>query len=359
MQWDELLGHSQQRDWFQVALARNRLASSFLFVGANGIGKRTFAKLLAQSLLCRCTPDNQLAHCGSCDDCVQVAAGTHPDLIQIQKPADKAFIPVDLFIGPPEKRMREGLCHDISLRPFSGRRKIAIVDDADSLNVEGANCLLKTLEEPPAGSMLILIGTSLPRQLPTIRSRCQSILFRPLEAAQLAELLLREQMVDTHAAADELASQAGGSIAEARQISDPELREFRATLYRMLSRHPIPIVDLAKQSSLIVDGAGKDARAKRDRMKLIFRFAADFYRAVSIRLSVDEGRSKLLPPGIPNSEATDVAAKSSSEHWPRGTAEAIRCWQECLSAMEHVDRNANQASLLEAWAAEMASTSGC
>jgi len=65
-----------------------------------------------------------------------------------------------LFIGPKEKRHRQGLCHDIGLKPFSGNRKVAIIDDADFLNVEGANCLLKTLEEPPANSLLILIGTS-------------------------------------------------------------------------------------------------------------------------------------------------------------------------------------------------------
>ena len=71
--------------------------------------------------------------------------------------------------------MREGLCHDISLKPYSGRRKVAVIDDADYLNQEGANALLKTLEEPPPKSLLILIGTSEQRQLPTIRSRCRRL----------------------------------------------------------------------------------------------------------------------------------------------------------------------------------------
>ena len=67
--------------------------------------------------------------------------------------------------------MHEGLCHDIALRPFMGGYKVALIDDADYLNAEGANCLLKTLEEPPPRSVLILIGTSPAKQLPTIRSR--------------------------------------------------------------------------------------------------------------------------------------------------------------------------------------------
>ena len=86
--------------------------------------------------------------------------------------------------------MREGLCYDIALKPYSGRRKVAIIDDADYLNKEGANCLLKTLEEPPPKSLLILIGTSEQRQLPTIRSRCQIVRFQPLPEQDVAELLL-------------------------------------------------------------------------------------------------------------------------------------------------------------------------
>ena len=78
--------------------------------------------------------------CGECPGCVQVAAGTHPDLILVAKPEDKSFLPLELLIGDKEHRMREGLCHDIGLKPFMGGRKVAIIDDADHLNAEGANC---------------------------------------------------------------------------------------------------------------------------------------------------------------------------------------------------------------------------
>ena len=83
-----------------------------------------------------------------------VLAGTHPDLDLVGKPADKSFLPLELFIGEREHRRQEGLCHNISLKPFMGGRKIAVIDDADFLNAEGANCLLKTLEEPPPRSVL-------------------------------------------------------------------------------------------------------------------------------------------------------------------------------------------------------------
>jgi DNA polymerase-3 subunit delta' len=338
MQWSDLLGHEQQRIWFQTALATGRLATSFLFVGPDGIGKRSFARLLAKSLLCRHTSPIALSCCGSCEDCVQVDASTHPDLIEVAKPPDKASLPLELLIGPPENRMREGLCYEISLRPYSGRRKIAILDDADTLFAESANCLLKTLEEPPLDSLLVLIGTSLQRQLPTIRSRCQAILFRPLSDEHLA-ILIRSKLLSGDAdhargqMSDEqistLVSQSEGSLARAKTIADRELQEFRNSLCTLLAADAIPISELIKDFSAVVDAAGKEGRVKRDRMKLLFHAAAAYYRDLCLT-HYREGASR-------------NALKT-----------ATRCWNRCLIAAEQVDRNANQAALIEAWTTDMA-----
>ena len=100
---------------------------------------------------------------------------SNPDLLTVAKPPDRAFIPLDLMIGDKDHRMRQGLCHDISLKPYMGNRKVAIIDDADSMNVEGANSLLKTLEEPGSGTVLMLLSDQ-PHRLPaTVRSRCQRV----------------------------------------------------------------------------------------------------------------------------------------------------------------------------------------
>lgn len=354
MLWDALLGHQQQKGWFETALENGRLASSFLFVGPDGIGKRTFAVLLAKGLLCRQSPPQSLAACGRCEDCVQVDAGTHPDLLTVAKPADKANIPIELLIGERDKRMRAGLCHDISLRPYSGRRKIAIIDDADTFNIEGANCLLKTLEEPPLGSLLILLGTSLQRQLPTIRSRCQAILFKPLEVEQLQTLLLRMELADSDAQAYNLAVQSGGSLAEARLLLDPELADFRGQLLEDLGKPQLPIIELAKRCGGIVDVAGKDARVKRERLKLIFRIAANFFRELSLCLSSH------APAGQAGREPDELlrAVERGRGAWKSGPHGATLAWNRCLLATEQVDRNVNQATLLEAWAADIARLGG-
>ena len=97
-----------------ITMQADRLASTFLLVGPPGVGKRTFALKLAQALLCQQAANASLDPCGECESCRLWAAGNHPDLLQVAKPADKSFIPIDLLLGSKEKRMREGLCHDLS-----------------------------------------------------------------------------------------------------------------------------------------------------------------------------------------------------------------------------------------------------
>ena len=189
MSWQGIHEHDPIVEAFRQCIGQGRLASAYLFVGPLGVGKRTFAYQLAQSLLCDSNPETAVDACGTCDSCRQVSAGSHPDVISVQKEDDENFIPIEAFIGDREHRNQTGLCRDIGLKPFSGRRKFAIIDDADHLNIEGANSLLKTLEEPPLGSVLILITTSELLQLPTIRSRCQIVRFSPLSEQVVREVL--------------------------------------------------------------------------------------------------------------------------------------------------------------------------
>ncbi|MEX2113591.1 MAG: DNA polymerase III subunit delta', partial [Pirellulales bacterium] len=278
MSWQGIEGHDAVGEQFRRALERGRLASTFLFVGPAGVGKRLFAEKLAQALLCQQSPEAALAPCGACDSCVQVASRTHPDLMIVEKPRDKSFIPLDVLVGEKERRMREGLCHDIALKPFMGGRKVAIIDDADDLNEEGANALLKTLEEPPPQSVLILIGTSADRQLPTIRSRCQLIRFRPLEPALVAAILQARGLVADAPQAERLAKFADGSIQRAMELADDDLWNFRRELLESLSCAPLESVKLAQAMVAFVDAAGKEAPPRRARMRQTIGFAADFYR---------------------------------------------------------------------------------
>src|SRR5205823_253554 len=123
--------------------------------------------------LCDAGKPGELDACDRCPSCVQVGASTHPDFFQAVRPADAHEFPIEL--------MRE-LCQGFSLRSARGRGKVVVLDGADDLNDESANCFLKTLEEPPPDSVLILVGSSADRQLSTVVSRCQVVRFAPLRA---------------------------------------------------------------------------------------------------------------------------------------------------------------------------------
>jgi DNA polymerase III subunit delta' len=345
-----LRGNETIVERFRRALARGRLASTFLFVGPAGIGKRTFALRLAQSLLCERVPEERLAPCGECQSCHQVASLNHPDVEIVAKPADKAFIPLELLIGDAEHRMRAGLCYNIALKPFSARHKIAIIDDADYLNKEGANCLLKTLEEPPPRSVLILIGTSEQRQLPTIRSRCQIVRFQPLAENDVAELLVERGLCPDVALARTAAAHSDGSLERAALWCDDNLVEFRRELLNLLGQPEIELQPAAKRIGQFVDDAGKESAAKRERLRLVVSLAEEYYRAALLTIETEQtSADRELAGAVPDALL-----------WMHAEALAV-CLDLCLDAYSHIDANANQATLIEWWLDELnsAARAGC
>jgi len=343
--WHGIEGHDDVAGQFQRALARGRLASSFLYVGPAGVGKRLFALKLAEALLCQTRPEEAMDPCGQCPACTMVRAATHPDVQVVGKPADKSFIPLELLIGERERRRQEGLCHNISLKPFMGGRKIAIIDDADYLNEEGANCLLKILEEPPPRSVLILIGTSPARQLPTIRSRCQLIRFRPLPIETVAELLVSRQLVSESGEARRLAQYSEGSLQRALEFADPALWAFRSTLYQQLAQPVLDSLRLASATSEFVEQAGKEAPPRRQRLRQITLMSAEFYRQFLRALS-----------GAPPSDDPDLNryVEQAIRDLPTDPDKAAIRLDRCVEAASQIDRNANQTTLIEAWLDDLA-----
>jgi DNA polymerase-3 subunit delta' len=345
MAWQGILGHDDVVERFRRAIARNRLASSFLFVGPEGIGKRTFALKLAQALLCRASPEAALDPCGRCPSCVQAVAGTHPDLEVISKPADRAMLPLYLLIGDKDHPAREALCHKIAMKPFLGGRKVAIVEDADYFHEEGANCLLKTLEEPPPQSVVILIGTSPAKQLPTIRSRCQLVRFRPLAPEVVAQVLTARGLIDDPAQALRLAARGGGSVRAAIALADSDLGEFRTRLQGLLAAPRIETVRLAGALQQFVDQSGKEAPARRLRLRQILDVAAEFYEQLLC------GKLGLLRRG---EEGIQGQTGQAVLGWPGDPEAAAACLDRCLQAAEQIDRNAHPTTVLECWLDDLA-----
>ena len=207
-----------------------------------------------------------------------------------------------------------------------GRRRVAIIDDADWLQTESANCLLKTLEEPPPGAVIILIGTSRSRQLPTILSRSQVVRFQPLPLETVRDLALANGLAADEAAAARLAERSGGSMTRARDLADDALFEMRDRFLAQWSSGHLDASRLARELEEFINAAGKEADARRRRFHQLLALLADKFHATLRQSAIDGQPSEM-------------------------TLAAI---DRCLEAEEQIDRNANQSTLLESWLDDLA-----
>jgi DNA polymerase III subunit delta' len=178
-----VIGHEWAVDLLQRALIGDRLSHAYLFVGPSQVGKRTLALALAQALLCtENAPGGSLAGagrpCGVCRGCRLVAQGHHPDLRTIT--AERNAIQIDQI---------RALQAEAALSPLEGRFRIFILREIERATAPAANALLKTLEEAPPRVVLLLTSARRDQVLPTIVSRCQPIVLRPLPEAKVREAL--------------------------------------------------------------------------------------------------------------------------------------------------------------------------
>lgn len=329
MRWGSVRGHEDQVRALHLAIQAGRLPHAFLFVGPEGIGKKLFAMTLAQALMCETNPELKLVPCGTCASCRQVVEGTHPDVLTVEKPEDRQELPI---------RSIRDLCASLGLKPMRGHRRVAIVDDADDLSDEAANAFLKTLEEPPAGSVLILIGTASELQLPTILSRCREIRFRPLSTEDLADILIDEGLSKTREDAEHLASHAEGSVSRAMGLADSVTGPFvRSMIDELANSEVFSPSRFAQRLETFTNEAGKESGPKRDRARLLIGELARFLRGVLWQTAGVES---------PSPDPADRSAIASFAN--RLEPEDVFLMADlCLEADDQVRRNANRTLVFE------------
>jgi DNA polymerase III subunit delta' len=266
-----------------MAELNHRPSHAYLLAGPRGIGKALIAQGLAQSILCErspgadfcCTPENcatRLAasasgriranapaapRCACCAACVQVALGVHPDFTYVSRQASRTEVLIE--------QVRR-LIEQMGARPSRGPRRIAIIDDAESLNIPAQNALLKTIEEPPGHAIIFMVTDSERALLDTLRSRMRPVRFGPLEVSEIAEVLAsRAELAPERAAV--LARLARGSLNRALALaegSEPPVKELIAALHRAKT------LDFADAQSIAQEFFGSREEAA-DNFELIAR----------------------------------------------------------------------------------------
>ena len=293
--WTSIKGHQEQRALFERSVQRGRLSHAYVLAGPEGIGKAKFARLLAQSMFCRERQPDKIEACGECRACRSFVAGTWPDFIQIGLPAGKTQIPVELISGSDEEKGREGLCFELSMSPQASDRRVAIINDSQRMNAEGANALLKTLEEPPAQALILLICDNADSLLPTIRSRCQVVRFFPLTETDVRDILLTEELVETSDEATAIAAMAEGSITLAQQLMNAELRQLRTLVSQQLEQlEQMKPVEISRQVADELERISSGAEEQRRNGKWLLRFIAEVLNTRLRRLTSGDFTDPLL-----------------------------------------------------------------
>lgn len=235
MSFQRLVGHRELAAGLLAELAR-RPSHAYLLAGPRGVGKATVAQGLAHSMLCErtpgadfcCTPENcatriaaaasgrranaaATPRCDCCAGCVQVATGVHPDYTYVARQSNRTEVLIE--------QVRD-LIERLGIRPSRGPRRVAIIDDAETLNLPAQNALLKTLEEPPGHTIVFLVTDAEQALLDTVRSRTRPLRFGPLTVAEIAAALQSRAGVLNPERANALARLARGSLARALAMSE-------------------------------------------------------------------------------------------------------------------------------------------
>lgn len=324
MTFADVVGHEGVLARLAHATATGRVGGGYLFSGPAGVGKRTLAQAFTARLLCA-TPVHATPHapiagdaCGTCADCRAVAAGTHPDVRTVRRDVDRRDIRTD--------QVRE-LCRWLGLRPLAAERKVGVLEGADHLNAHGQSALLKTLEEPPGASVLLLTAVHPSQLLPTVRSRCRLIRLEPLPPDVVARFL--ESRGLSAERARELAARSGGIPGRALALADDPHAELRATVVTALA-------DLARADAAACSALAQ--RLARGPLEPALETALGWYRALlGLVLGESPQAQRFSGPGEPLRAAAN-----------RTTPERVlRQLETVYAAADAVERNLNRMLTVE------------
>jgi len=363
----------------QQAIGRQRVPHAYIFHGPGGVGRAMMARGLAELLLCERPTEQRLAGdgvdkagaesfrsgCGRCEDCRAVDADVHPDLHRIHRHLHREHPDADV-------RQRKGLdlgvdvlrhfvIDRVGLTPARGRAKVFIIEEADRMNPQAQNAVLKTLEEPPGPTFLILLVTALDRLLPTTRSRCQLVRFDALPSAFVVAKVAEQCPALPAEQVTWYAQVGAGSIGDAVRAAGDELYELNqrvldgfASLAAESDRFDVAKTWTEEAKELGEryrkhDSEISDAEATRRALKTIFQLAAVWYADL---LRTGSGQS----PVIVNLGAAARIQQAADRVDAEQAAEAIK---RIAAAERQLDLNVNTQLCVECLVNDLHQFGGC
>lgn len=331
MRFSEIQGQAPAVAILQNALARDRLAHAYLFIGPQGVGKRKTALALAQAILCQ---EKRHEGCGTCAACVSVKAGTHPDLMTVAPETGKHSVVID--------QIRD-LQRLLSLRPALGKKKIAVLDDAHALTTQAQSALLKLVEEPPGDALLILLTVNSATLSRPLLSRCQQVRFAALSLSVVEDVLVRDYGKDS-AVAHAVALYSRGSIGRALAL-DPEVfteeRKYVEEELQRLGKAPFSEVsrfaewlvgDRVRKSAAASEGGTSGAMS--DRLELVLSWYEEVLRCAAL------GQASVLR----YRECLDTVSRMAAV---LGVSGALRQLTIVYDTIQALGRNANKQLAIE------------
>ena len=232
--FDGVIGNQNIQSKLINSVKENKVSHSYMFVGIDGIGKKIIAKQFAKKILCT---SNIQEKCDECKSCIEFDSDNHPDFLYIEPDGNSIKIEQIRYL---QKKIQE--------KPIISNKKVYIINDANKMTIEAQNCLLKTLEEPPEYSTIILIGNNESAFLNTIKSRCMIITFRPIEDQLVKEYLEKNyQMMNI---TSNMLEAFQGSIGKAIILKDKidEYQQIEKIIEELDKKN---IIDIISESELI------------------------------------------------------------------------------------------------------------
>ena len=293
MKFSDIIGQQHIKEHFQSSVINKTISHAYIINGEKSSGKSMLAKAFAMAIMCEAGGSEP---CLQCESCKKIINNCNPDVINLVRDKKKKTDSIGI------DEIRQQVISSIYDRPYSGDHKVYIIDDADKMNIQAQNAILKTLEEPPSYAVLILITTNAARLLPTIISRCIVLNMRPVEDKVIRQYL-RDQDRFLDSTIDVITAMASGNVGKAKLISeDSEFIEFQDSIIEILKS--IPNSDYRR----ILDGIDKLSEIKSEKkysVEEVFDLFTLWYRDVLLYKATEDIDSLIF-----KKEATSIAKQS-------------------------------------------------